>query len=295
MDAQREYKDGILRRLFNEPKKALKLYGDIIGKTFDPDTPIEVKTLDNIFFSKIRNDLAFIVNDVLVVMIEFQTTFNRNMPLRMLQYVLHVYLLLLNIADALYRGKQIKLPKPEFYMLYDGKEPCTVKVMRLSDAFEGLAEGEPPNLELLVKVIDIKSNSDSLILQRNKEMKEYAAFVEKVHTHEKAGLPLNKSLREAMRECIAEGILTDFFKIHEREVDALFSLMYDEKRHMEIIREEAREDALEEGLLLGMEKGMDQSILIIKALKRNEPIESIAEHFKQSVKKIMDYRDALIN
>ena len=118
MNANREYKDSFFRVLFNTPEKALRLYRDITGKTFDEDTTIEMKSLDNVLMSKLRNDVAFIINDTLIVILEHQSTLNRNMPLRSLQYVLLFYEIYCELGESLYKDKQIKLPKPEFYVLY---------------------------------------------------------------------------------------------------------------------------------------------------------------------------------
>ena len=91
MDVNREYKDSFFRALFNVPEKALRLYSDITGKAYDKDAVIEMKTLETVLLSKLRNDVAFIINGILVVILEHQSTLNRNMPLRSLQYVLVFY------------------------------------------------------------------------------------------------------------------------------------------------------------------------------------------------------------
>ena len=123
MSSNREYKDGFFRVLFNTPEKALRLYCDITGKTYNKDTTIEMKTLDTVLLSKLRNDLAFLIDEALIVIVEHQSTLNKNMPLRSLQYVLLFYEIYCKLGDALYKEKLIKLPKPEFYVLYNGKAP----------------------------------------------------------------------------------------------------------------------------------------------------------------------------
>ena len=88
MNANREYKDSFFRALFNTPEKALRLYCDITGKTYDKDTTVEIKDLKAVLMSKLRNDVAFVVNEALVVIMKHQSTPNKNMPLRSLQYIL---------------------------------------------------------------------------------------------------------------------------------------------------------------------------------------------------------------
>ena len=48
----------------------------------------------------------------------------------------------------------VTIPTPEFYVFYNGDEPCPAeKVMKLSDAY--LDKSKAPMLELTVKVINI--------------------------------------------------------------------------------------------------------------------------------------------
>jgi hypothetical protein len=91
MNANKEYKDGVFRTLFNDAKKLRKLYNAITGKNYGPDTEIELKTTADVFFGRRKNDIAFIIDGVLVVLIEHQSTLNKNMPLRMLFYIAFIY------------------------------------------------------------------------------------------------------------------------------------------------------------------------------------------------------------
>ena len=86
-----------------------------------------MKTLDTVVMSKLRNDLAFIIDKTLIVILEHQSTLNRNMPLRVLQYVLLFYEIYFKLGNVLYKEKLIKLPKPEFYMLYNGQDPYPLR------------------------------------------------------------------------------------------------------------------------------------------------------------------------
>jgi hypothetical protein len=130
----------------------------------------------------------FTINGVLVVIVEHQSTLNPNIPLRILRYLLLYYEIFCILKDTLYKDKLIKLPKPEFYMLYNGPKPYPASgVMKLSDAFEGMEEGEIPNLELTVNVININAGFNTEILEQNEDLKGYAIFVEKVNRRTSTG------------------------------------------------------------------------------------------------------------
>ena len=85
MEANRKYKDSIFRMIFNQSDKALNLYNAISGKNLGKDTPIEMKLLDTVLLSLIRNDLSFIIDRKLIIVVEHQSTLSLNMPLRTLR------------------------------------------------------------------------------------------------------------------------------------------------------------------------------------------------------------------
>ena len=277
---EREYKDGMFRALFNSEKKALKLYCDITGKTFYSDTVIKMKNLNNILLSKLRNDVSFIINNVLVVIIDHQSTPNQNIPLRLLKYILLFYEIFTNLRNALYYDKIIPLPKPEFYVLYNGdKSYASNGILKLSDAFQGLAEGETPQLELMVNVIDINYDTMPTPLKQNDDISGYAIFVKKVRKHLDEGKTLKEAIQLTTRECLSEGILFEFLNKFKDEVDTMFSLVYDEKK--------AREIAREEGIVEGIKLGAN----IILEFQKKTPIDEIATRYKMTVQTVTQLLD----
>ena len=82
----------------------------------------------------------------------------------------------------------IKLPVPEFYVFYNGKEDYpTESEMKLSDAFIQLGDNselknqlENANypLEISVKVININVDKENPILKRCEALKQYSEFIE---------------------------------------------------------------------------------------------------------------------
>ncbi|MCL2388341.1 MAG: Rpn family recombination-promoting nuclease/putative transposase, partial [Defluviitaleaceae bacterium] len=110
MKTNRKYKDSIIRALLNHPKKALKLYCDISGKAYSEETLVEMKSIDVQFHPNLRNDISFIVDGIMVIFIEHQSTLNKNMPLRLLQYLLAFLMTYYELGAALYADKLVKLP-----------------------------------------------------------------------------------------------------------------------------------------------------------------------------------------
>jgi hypothetical protein len=57
-----------------------------------------------------------------VVILEHQSTVNPNLPLRVLMYIARVYEKL-TAGRNVYGRKKLLIPRPEFIVLYNGKEP----------------------------------------------------------------------------------------------------------------------------------------------------------------------------
>jgi predicted transposase YdaD len=296
----KEYKDGMFRTLFNNEEKALKLYSAVSGKTFDKDAKVEIRTLENVFLSKLRNDLAFTVDGKLIVIIEHQSSLNPNMPLRAFQYVFMYYHLFYNPGKALYKEKLIKLPKPVFYMLYNGTKPYPASgAMKLSDSFEGKEEGETPGLELIVNVVNINYGVNMPVLDKSDDLKDYALFVEKVRRHMESGIKLQEAIKLATYECLNEGILVEFLEKYKNEVDSMFSLVYDEDIAKEVAREEGWEDGLEQGREEGLEQGLEQGMekgqrqLLERMLLKGRPVEDIVEYTDIPLERIILIKNGL--
>jgi hypothetical protein len=126
------------------------MYGALKGRSYPEDAQVKLVTLDNVLFQNQINDLAFVLDGRLIVLIEHKSTLNSNIPLRMLIYVGREYERLTDSRD-IYRHKLIKIPKPDFIVLYNGTEQCPDEFeLKLSDAFMEAPE-IPDLLELTVK------------------------------------------------------------------------------------------------------------------------------------------------
>jgi len=84
----RKAKDSLFTSLFNEPKYALQLYKILHPEETDiTENDIQPATLNNTFTTGRYNDLGMLVRDRLIILVEAQSTWNPNMPLRFLLYI----------------------------------------------------------------------------------------------------------------------------------------------------------------------------------------------------------------
>ena len=96
-------------------------------------------------------------------------------------------------------------------------------------------------MELKVKVININTDKGHSILEKCQVLKEYSLFVDTVRKYEKE----EDSIKKAVRECIANGILEDYLKRKGSEVSNMLIAEYDYEEDMRVNREEAREEEAE--------------------------------------------------
>jgi len=78
--ANRNHKDSVFSFLFSEPDTLRELYSAIEGITLPLDMPIDVNTLSSVLFMKKINDISFLIDNRLVVLVEHQSGINENIP-----------------------------------------------------------------------------------------------------------------------------------------------------------------------------------------------------------------------
>jgi len=253
-----KHKSSVFSLLFSNPDILRELYSAIEGVPLPPDIPININTLSDALIKGKINDISFLIDNRLVVLIEHQSTINSNMPLRILQYITKIYEKTIDFTNV-YREKQIKYPKPKFIVLYNGEKPYPdKKELRFSDAFlntEGLTENDEMTLELVVQVYNINHGHNPEIQQKCKTLNSYSYFIDKIREYEKTGLTLANSVECAVKYCIERNVLKDFLREHGSEMSNMLFYEYDFDTHMAVIREETREERSEEIALNLLAKG----------------------------------------
>jgi predicted transposase/invertase (TIGR01784 family) len=252
MNINSKFKDSVFTLLFRDPDLLRELYCALEGVSLPLDVPVSITTLENVLLMDFINDISFEIGGKLIVLIEHQSTINPNMPLRLLMYINHLYEKMVK-GKNLYSGKLVKIPKPEFFVLYNGKAPyCDNEILCLSDAFEnieslGLTEKEYPSLELVVRVININEGKNAEIVNRCKKLSDYCAFVAKVRNLEKESGSREDAVKSAIKYCQKHGILKEFLEQYAGEVCNMLITEWNTEEVMAATREEAWEDGLEKG------------------------------------------------
>ena len=251
MNTNKKYKDSVFTALFSDPALLRDLYCAIRGVSLPPDVPVSINTLENVLYLDLYNDISFEIGGKLVVLIEHQSTINPNMALRLLFYISRILEKRIK-GRTLYSKKQVAIPWPEFYVLYNGLEPFPdEKVIRLSDLFEkpldlGLAENVRPLLELEVRVININEGRNSAIVNLCEKLAEYSLFIGKTRDFLKDLGSLEEAIKAAVIYCRKYDILNEFLEVHGSEVLNMILTEWNTEDAIAFAREEGREDGKEE-------------------------------------------------
>jgi predicted transposase/invertase (TIGR01784 family) len=251
MNVNKKHKDSLFSVLFSNPEVLRELYSAISGVTISPEISIDINTLTDVLYRDQINDLSFTIDNRLVVLVEHQSTVNENIPLRLLEYTGRVYE---KITDRkkVYRKRMVKIHEPEFIVLYNGTDPYPdYGELRLSDAFMDIEGLKPVKdhkipLELVVQVYNINHGHNREILEKSTTLDSYSVFVDKVREHQKAGLTLEESTKNAIKYCIDRNILRGFLETHSSEVLNMLTDEWNWEEYKEVALEEAREEVWEQ-------------------------------------------------
>ena len=288
----REIKSSVFVDLFADDEKDgennfLALYNAIHGTNLKREEIIlEHKKIPQSIYKPFDNDISMLINGRLIVLIEHQSTPNNNMPLRFLEYYVH---LLYGIvpAEARYKEKLYKIPSPEFYVFYNGEKQLDLEfTMKLSDAF--IAEQEEPLCELKAKFMNIRGEKgENLpVVQNCGILKEYCEFMDIVFKYQ-AELKSNPTKEDmegcydkAIKEAIYKGILVDYLTRKGTEVRNMFFGEYDYDLDMKVKAEEAAEAKAEETAL--------------KMLKKNYPVSDISEITGLPLEQVLELQKTIV-
>ena len=270
MGVNTKYKDSVFSFLFSDPDILRELYCALEGVTLPKDVPVTINTLHGVLYMDMINDISFEIGGKLVILIEHQSTINPNMALRLLMYIARVYEKIVGDKNV-YSTRPIPLPKPEFFVLYNGAadypDEKTVKLSEAfgSQAFPGLPEKGSASLELTVKVVNINEGKNRGIAGRSKTLAGYSAFIAKARGYEKAGESKEEAMKKAVRYCREHDILKEFLEQNATEVMNMLMTEWN--------IEDAKKVWFEEGWEGGREEGRET--IARNALAKGFSIESI--------------------
>ena len=277
-------RDSVFVSLFSEPEYQLQAY-----KALHPeDTTVTVDdirqlTLESVFVNTDYNDLGIAVRDKSLILIEAQSTWSYNILVRLLMYYAatctnyiqqHQY--------SRYSSRKVKIPEPEFVVVYVGEEKELPEVISLNDEF---FNGSNRYLELKAKVIQHKQGDD--ILSQYIEFSEIYRKMFKQYKNDR-----RKVVIETIESCKQAGVLQSFLTLHEREVYDMMSSLFDieyERKLLQAQEAREREEELQEAIKEAKEKvAKEVSEKVAKEVSEKvakEVSEKVAKEVREEVTK----------
>ena len=260
----RKIRDTVFCHFMSNESHLLSLCNALNDTGYDESSDITINTLEGSFFSNIKNDISFLLNNLMVVLIEHQTTINPNMPLRFLSYVDELYKRYTSTSHKkIYGDDLIKIPAPEFYVFYDGNDTSfEQQTLKLSDAF-----GTQSNkLELTVHVYNLADGMNDELKRKCLPIGEYSIFSNAYKHFRQQKMEIDHAVDAAIKYCLENNVMVDYLKNNQKEVIDMFGFEWNEKEEREALLEIGEERGRLEGKIEGKLEGKIESI---KELMRN--------------------------
>lgn len=282
-NAARNYKDRIFRMVFREKKVLLALYNAMNETDYENEDDLKVTTLESALYLEMKNDVSFVLYDELLLY-EHQSTKNPNLPLRNLFYVSDVYSELTKDL-FLYGSVPVQIPEPKFVVFYNGLENMQEReVLKLSSLYAKKAEHISLELETLVLNVNVGYNK--ILMERCRQLSDYAQFVSEVRKRLSKKIPLSEAVNEAVEDCIQRGILAEFLSKNRAEVIKVSIYEYDEEKVKRMFKEECMKLGMEQGKQLGIEQGIEQARVIFRLYISGKSEEDIARETGETIEMI---------
>ena len=277
----RQHKDRLFCDLFSDKHNALSLYNAVRGTDYSDIEHLEVVTLSDTVYLTMKNDLALCFHDG-IDLYEQQSSINPNMPLRGFLYFAREYeawLVKHKLDIKIYGETLVKIPAPEYYVLYNGLKKMPEKTAyRLSDAFEAAS----PGYEWIAKVININAGHNREILERCPTLKGYVELIALIRKHQKEGAEIKEAVSAAIGECIRKGILRDYLMKQKSEAENMILTEFDQDAYEEMLRAEGEMN----GKSMGKTEGVKLSLQAVRLLSEGKRVKEISEKTGMSEKDI---------
>ena len=241
--AKRTAKNSVFLDLFQNKRYLLKLY-----KTLHPEDEAATEdsltdvTITNVLTDNLYNDLGFIANNKLMILVEAQSTWTVNILVRILLYLAHSYHeYFQRTCQDYYKSRKVKMPKPELYVIFAGNKGRKPDKIALSKEF---FEGADIDIEVKARVI-CESDTDDIINQ-------YIIFCKVFNEQTKQHGMTRKAVTETIHICKDRNVLKEYLLDREKEVVTIMMSLFDEEQIMrsyikseryEAVQESARETA----------------------------------------------------
>ena len=250
-----EYKDRLFSFIFgNEAHRewTLSLYNAINGTHYDNPDDISIETIRQVLYMGMYNDVAFIIADQLSLY-EQQSTFNPNMPLRMLEYTANLFEKYIKREQLnKYGHRQIMLPVPRLVVFYNGtEEKANETALHLSDAFAP-EHRHSADISVTVRMVNINKGYNQNLMDSCPPLSEYAWSVDSVRQYKKTD-NLEAAIDRTLDSMPDSFLIKPFLEQHRAEVKNMLLTEYNEAETLEMFKRDYFAEGRAEGRAEGTE------------------------------------------
>ena len=272
---RKDYRDRLFNFIFgNEehPEWTLSLYNAVNHTNYANPSLIELTTIRETLYLGMHNDVSFLISS-LMNLYEQQSSYNPNMPVRLLQYAGNMFeRYIVGHRKNKYGRALIQLPVPKLVVFYNGPDDRPeVEDLNLSDAFPPELR-ETSDIQVRVRMFNVNLGRNETLLDACKPLAEYAWIVDRIRRNEKAlklksdGNPLETAIDRAIDDIPNDFIIKQYLEAHRAEVKGMLLTEYNEAQAMELFREEGRAEGRVEGRAEGRVEGEDRLARLMKLL-----------------------------
>lgn len=254
-----QYKDRLFSFLFGSEENrewTLSLYNAVNGSSYTDPSMIQITTIKEVMYLGMHNDVSFLISNEMNLY-EQQSTYNPNMPVRLLQYSGNLYekYFKQNSLNK-YGSRLLSLPVPKLIVFYNGKrEQPDEMILKLSDSFP---ENSDADIEVRVRVLNVNYGRNRRLLESCRPLGEYSWLVEEVRknnlTQDEDGM--SSAVDKAISEMPDDFVIKPFLEVHRAEVKGMLLTEYNEAEAMEMFREEGRAEGIIDTLVSLVQKGL---------------------------------------
>ena len=220
-DVNKKYKDTLFNFIFREKEHFLDLYEICSGQRLNAEDITCFDLNSDIVNRERYNDVSFLTNDNrLIFLVEHQSTVNANLAIKLGIYyfaLLQLWMTLYNKVKEIHSETEMQVPKPELYVVYNGKAQYIKK-------FETFDCGQ--FLQIKVPIVNIRYDE---LKNKNADnyLAGYAYFQYEYERKIEEGIPTLDAFTSTVEQCKANKYLKGI--IEKEDFIAMFSdiLSYD--------------------------------------------------------------------
>ena len=217
------------------------------------------RDIEEVLYLGMHNDVSFLISGERNLF-EQQSSFNPNMPLRILQYTAQLFekYVAQNHLDK-FGTCLLELPVPRLIVFYNGTTDLPDEtILLLSDSFP---EGADQDIEVRVRTININEDHSRKILEDCRPLMEYSWLIGRIRKN-RASMSLFDAIGKAIDEMSSEYLIRELLMIHKAEVCDMLETEYNEAE----VLETARLNAEKRGMELGKKQGREEFVSLLKKL-----------------------------